>query len=492
MAIIGLAGQIGSGKSHAQLSIAIEYAEERRKQIVTNFPVNRQELIKYCAMPREAHTFFGNIQLWWGELSWELSKVGKILCHYLFNKPLEYRYKRTWKPRYPYLLSLLQKGMGVIEIVNPERLETLMIPESVICLDEAGVFLNARDFSKTSKKLLADLAQSRKDGCDLIWAAQFDGQVDRQFRQLTQYWWHCMGFTVYNRRMRRPELVWKERHYFMADDYDMWVNNPRMRADMFKTRFVYATRTVTGLLSRADRQLFNCFDSFSRLDLQGHSAKVQISTTQQCILPKTYYSNCSQVLAEEDYLRKLRMAYREWGEQLRVEEYYMQWVRDTRWGFSLLVSLAVMYWIQKGQGLYITARQDALDQWLRSTQYLITHHTVHLYCWGSKRKKTTGGKHSPSRTGAYTHSRDNSLTGIKHPRTQSESAPQEPKKPFIPPSFKSKIDEVQDEAIFNEAGGLADEMRYIQNGRVNRDEDLYSTAENLANILSMPTTDERN
>lgn len=479
MAIIGLAGQIGSGKSHAQLAIAIQYAEERRKQIVTNFPVNRDELIRYCAMPSEAHTFFGNIGLWWGEMIWELSKLGKILSHYLFNKPLEYRYSRSWKPRYPFLLSLLQKGMGVIEIVNPEKLETLMIPESVICLDEAGIFLNARDFSKTSKQLLADLAQSRKDGCDLVWAAQFDGQVDRQFRQLTQFWWHCRGFTVYNKKMRRPELVWKERHYFMADDYDTWVNNPKVRADWIKTRFAYATDTVSGFLSRADKQLFNCFDSFSRLDLQGHSAKVQISTTQQCLLPKTYYSTSKQVLAEEDYQRKLRIGYREWREIYIEENLLHYWVRTTQWGFKILLSLAVMYWQRKGQGLYITARQEGLDQWLRSTQYLMHHHTVQIYCWGSKRKN--------KRTRVYTHQYN-----IPSSPQKNSSQHQEPKTPFIPPSFKSKIEDVEDEVIFSEGGGIADEMRYVQNGKVDHADETYLTGENLTNIMMMPLSDNRN
>lgn len=465
MAIIGLAGQIGSGKSHAQLMIAIEYAEERRKQIVTNFPVNRQELIRYCAMPREAHTLLGNIQLWWGEQLWELSKLIKIFKHYLLGQPLEYRYNRTWKPKYPYLLSLLQKGMGVIEIVNPEHLETLMIPESVICLDEAGVFLNARDFSKTSKRLLADLAQSRKDGCDLVWAAQFDGQVDRQFRQLTQFWWHCRGFTLYNKKMRRPELVWKERHYFMADDYDMWVNNPKVRADWIKTRFAYASATVSGFLSSADKQLFNCFDSFSRLDLEGSNAKVQISTTQQCLLPKTYYSNCNQVLEEEDYLRQLRLAYGQWTTRPIVQE-ILEKLRGGKLGMWVYAHLASLYWLQKGQGLYITARQEGLDQWLKSVQYLMHHQTVQIFCWGSIKKKP----------------KDSELRATKDVLRSVEK--QEPKKSFRPDNFVNKqVSDIQDALTHGESGGLVDEMLYVQNGKVNHVDDGYLTGENLVALM---------
>ena len=181
MTIIGLSGAIGSGKSHTQLKVALEHCERKEKQLVCNFPVDIRAIYRYA----------------------ELKKM-------------------RWVQR------LCMRG-SVIQIQSPDRLEALLIPESVVCLDEAGVFLNSRDFAKTSRTLLADLAQSRKDGCDLIYAAQFDDQVDKQMRLLTQYWVHCDGVSVYDKKLKRPKLVWKRAFWFKAPEYNFWNSDPRAR-----------------------------------------------------------------------------------------------------------------------------------------------------------------------------------------------------------------------------------------------------------------------
>lgn len=389
MAIIGIAGQIGSGKSHAQLAVAIDYAEERRKQLVCNFPVNREALINYCALPKEAFTGFGMLKLLFSDLFYGL---GNLLDYFMYMFGLTKRRKyrsnnKIYKPKYPFLLGLLQKGMGVIEIVNPEKLETLMIPESVICLDEAGVFLNARDFGKTSRRLLADLAQSRKDGCDLIWAAQFDGQVDRQFRQLTQFWWHCRGYTKWNKQMRRPELTWKSRYYFMADDYDIWINNPKLRLSFFKTRLVYATLIEEGGLTKADYQLFKCFDSFRRLDSAG-STITTISTTAQCLLTKGYYEHSKIVVAELKSIRNNKTqlsSYNRlalWIERLDNIQ-LLSLVGYSKFYFKIKIILAYTWWLYQYNSILVSGRQDALDQFLLSAEANLIHHSVTLYHWFS-------------------------------------------------------------------------------------------------------------
>jgi hypothetical protein len=187
---------------------------------------------------------------------------------------------------------MIERGGGIIQIPNPKNLQALLIPEAVILLDEAGILLNAREFAKTPKELLADLAQSRKFGSDLIWCAQFDSQIDRQMRLLTQYFWHCKGSSIWDKKMRRPRLVFKEMHYFDADNYEAWVNNPKARGNWIKTRFAYAIKTEEGVLSRADVMLFNCFDSFSRLDLENDRIKANLTykgtSTKQIKTQKIY------------------------------------------------------------------------------------------------------------------------------------------------------------------------------------------------------------
>lgn len=235
--IIGISGDIGSGKSHTQLKEALNYCDRFEKNLVTNFPVNLEALGHYCKLKRLKHCQKMVSRGW----------VSTITSPFLKGKPC---------------------------------LEALFIPEAVVCLDEAGIFLNSRQFSNTSQKLLADLCQSRKDGIDLIWASQFNDQVDRQFRLLTQYWVHCDGVSVYDKKLRRPRLHYKRIYWFKAADYNDWVEDRRARTSHFKTRFSFCCDYEGGFLNQSDRVLFGCFNSFARLDEV--SPQASIHTNQEC------------------------------------------------------------------------------------------------------------------------------------------------------------------------------------------------------------------
>jgi len=275
MVIIGIAGSIGSGKSFTQLREALQYADDRRKQLVFNFHVDIKELYRYANMPREYDSYVSGL----------VYDVRYALAYFCNMYGLKTKYpKRT--PRLPWISQLCRTG-GIIQIPSPKYLEALLIPESVVCLDEAGILLNSREFAKTSKELLADLAQSRKDGCDLFWAAQFEEQVDKQLRLLTQYWIHCDSLSAYDKASRRPKLVWKNFIWFKAADYMQWVSNPKDRSSYVKARFAYGFKSQSGLLSQTDKQLFKVFDSFSRLDRSFSSTR--IVSRNRCILPKDYY-----------------------------------------------------------------------------------------------------------------------------------------------------------------------------------------------------------
>ncbi|MGK7893255.1 MAG: hypothetical protein AB4372_06400 [Xenococcus sp. (in: cyanobacteria)] len=281
MTIIGVAGAIGSGKSFTQLKQGLKYCEERQKQLVTNFPINVDALRKYASLPKEYRSFLGyfiyEIRVLFYALRLHLSRVFSFI-----KKPK----KPKLTPHLPWIKWLCEHG-GIIQIPAPEYLEALLIPESVVLLDEAGILLNSREFAKTSKQLLADLAQSRKDGCDLIWCAQFDEQVDRQLRMLTQFWIHCESLSVFDKKMRRPKLVYKVIYWFRCSDYQQWKDDPRVRGNPFKTRFAFATITESGFLTECDKYIFNIYDSFKRLDKEYGGAL--INTMYQCKLPKDYY-----------------------------------------------------------------------------------------------------------------------------------------------------------------------------------------------------------
>jgi hypothetical protein len=284
--IIGIVGAIGSGKSFTQLKQGLLYADQREKQLVFNFPVNVSELYRYASSPVVLDLPFGHVL-------YEFKKLFRIL---LFNLRLLLfsfglgklpRLRLADSPRMPWVAKLCKYG-GISVIYNPEHLEALMIPDSVVLLDEAGILLNSREFANTSKKLLADLAQSRKDGVDLFWCAQFDDQVDRQFRMLTQFFIHCQSLSVFDRVSKRPKLKYKQIFWFSADVYQRWVADLRVRSDYLKTRFAYAIKAESGTLTASDRQLFKVYNSFTRLDESAGDVNY-INTISQCRLPSDYY-----------------------------------------------------------------------------------------------------------------------------------------------------------------------------------------------------------
>lgn len=240
--IVGLAGNIGSGKSWMQLHYALEQVNFKRKRLVTNFALNIPELLKYCAIKK-----------------------------------------------YGWLAHCIQNKQYAIIDAAEDIDSLLMYPESVVCLDEAGIFLNSRAWQNTSKALLQNLCQSRKDGIDLIWASQFDEQVDKQFRFLTQYWIHCNSLTMYDSSMRRPKMHWKHYDFFDATAYSRWQSSPA-RMSALKTRFQFAFKTVSGYLTSDDKQLFKCFDSFSRLERQKDYA-VTIEERLPVVADEQYYRN---------------------------------------------------------------------------------------------------------------------------------------------------------------------------------------------------------
>lgn len=243
--ITSIVGKIGSGKSHKQLSYALQQVNDKRKRLVTNFGLNFAELRRYAALTKQG-----------------------------------------------WIAHLIDTNQIAI-IDSAESIEDLLIyRNSVVCLDEAGIFLNARQFAQTPKRLLMDLAQSRKFGCDLIYAAQFDEQVDKQVRMLTQYYIHCDSITAYDKALRRPKLLFKKYSYFDADTYLLWAGSAKARSSLIRT-WLAAFKTEFQAVTRADKQLFKCFDSFSRLEEQSQSVRTIRDSYIEPDLSKVYHDTLS-------------------------------------------------------------------------------------------------------------------------------------------------------------------------------------------------------
>jgi hypothetical protein len=224
--ITGIFGDIGSGKSWYQLWYGLRCCQKYQKKLVTNFNLDTLELKKYAAR------------------------------HHL-----------------PWVAWLADNNqIAVVDAAN--NLEDFFRgrSQSVVLIDEAGIFVNSREFQKTPKQLLTDLAQSRKAANDLIYAAQSDIQIDKQFKILTQYFIHANGQTKWDKKLKLPRLVFKNYQHFRGQAYWIWESNPRIRANPFRSWFK-ADYSTYGFFSPRDAELFRVFDTKARLDEQSAYTK---------------------------------------------------------------------------------------------------------------------------------------------------------------------------------------------------------------------------
>jgi hypothetical protein len=249
-----IVGEFGSGKSFLLLEYGAALAERYHKCLVANFPIDLRAFADYCS-------FKG----------------------------------------YKWLLSMIAlKRVFYIPSVRPEKItELLNRPNSVVLLDEAGIFLNARSWKATPPDFLASLVQVRKDGVMFVLACHFLEQVDKQLRDNAQAIVECRGLTIYDRALRRPRLVYRWWHIFKPRKYAYWLSDPRHQQNWLIT-FFHAAQTHSRfvvpwtlrlvrrrsllpswcawlfefslqLVPSADARLFRCFDSFHRLDKQKDS-----------------------------------------------------------------------------------------------------------------------------------------------------------------------------------------------------------------------------
>lgn len=189
-------GLPGSGKSYAMVERACRMVEEARKDyIVANFPPRFGGLVKYAA--RKGY----------GRVVW---------------------------------LALRERWL-----VTSKLSELLAYGNSVALFDEAAVFANGRDWNSLPKEFVADLAQSRKGGVDLIWASQDMELVDKTIRSLTFLYYAC----------RRAGSLYARFHYKPAD-------YARVRAG----DRAWWKRLCGFELGRFDAGVFGSYDSFARLD----------------------------------------------------------------------------------------------------------------------------------------------------------------------------------------------------------------------------------
>lgn len=255
-------GEFGSGKSLRLLEIGLETCERYRKGLTTNFPINKQELKKYCYIKG-----------------------------------------------YKWCLQLIKyEKIKFVSITNSSQLPKILERRNtVVLIDEAGIFLNSRSWLSVPKDFLAALVQIRHDGIFIFFAAHFIEQVDKQVRETCQRVIICKASTKYSKKLQNDRIIFRWWHEFKPASFYRWLENPQNQTNFLRTWFLasknqfplivfpyrltffparlsknfsalqrlfyWLLHTEVEISKSAVIQLFSCFDSWGRLDKPDHGRR---------------------------------------------------------------------------------------------------------------------------------------------------------------------------------------------------------------------------
>jgi len=180
--LVGLIGPYGSGKSLRLFELGIHLANSFRKPLLVNFHLSLEHVRQYCSRFR---------------YHWFLSS-GRII------------YK---DPRKASLVSFLR-------------------PDTVVLFDEAGQFINARDWKENSDfyKFLFTL---RHDAIHFIYACQYLDQIDKSLRETTQQWVVCSSICLPLRSFKYPYMILRFSYKYDQSAFQMLYFSPDKRYSWF-------------------------------------------------------------------------------------------------------------------------------------------------------------------------------------------------------------------------------------------------------------------
>lgn len=281
--ITAVLGPQGSGKSFVAIKLALEYANKIEYDLTFNFSVNVRSLYEYSVL----HGY-----------TWLVSRIlhGHIHC----------------RPSNDLKLFM-------------DRSKTLYI------LDEAGVFLQSRDFANIDKNFLRDLAQIRHDCKMLWWLAQYNDMVDRVLRDLTASVIQADCITRYSKKLGNYEIFIQRFFLFEARAYKIYLTKVADKSRGFP-HFVrqrqLALRSWVGPLECSDSLLFDCYQSFG--------GKVEVGYVPTAY--QNFISNfSSEVVPNEDnfnsFLLQTRLLIflkimRKSEPLKKVKRYFYEYIRD--------------------------------------------------------------------------------------------------------------------------------------------------------------------
>ncbi len=116
--------------------------------------------------------------------------------------------------------------------------DLMHLPPGLIVIDEAHLWFPARQALRLPPSWLAMLSQTRKNGWDLLWAAQHETRVDRVLRDVTSWQWLCSAWFTYNSHPVLFKAQSFEPEYFRKPGKHMtttWRTFSRKTAEAYNT-----------------------------------------------------------------------------------------------------------------------------------------------------------------------------------------------------------------------------------------------------------------
>jgi hypothetical protein len=229
MSFTAIYGLPGKGKSLLMLQHGLRIAEKYRLRLVTNFNLDPACLAYYCKL---------NNFIW----LWE-------------NIP---------------------KGIIYYVSANKNFAQFLQIPNSVILLDEMGLYAPSAQSWTLPPEAFNAVANNRKNCQHIVFAAQYPSQVHSAVQQICSEILYAEGTTIWDDKLRNEKLLFKDCHLFGPSEFEVWYRDPKIRKNPVKV-WVLATKHWKGIISAMDAHTFRVYNSFGLLERE--DSNVNLSET---------------------------------------------------------------------------------------------------------------------------------------------------------------------------------------------------------------------
>jgi hypothetical protein len=197
-------GRFGVGKTLGLLEQGIKMANYYNLKLVTNFPINQKYLKEYCKKNKYKQINFKYID------TDNFLKLNE-------DDQLEFLENQTQFSR--KFIEENRGQSGLLYLFQQEK--------SIICLDEAGLKLFARNFKEEGRNdLFVEMFQLRKNRSFIFYSCQYINQVDKQLRDNTHMYIYCRGNQSFNRKKGYSVLKSRSVIAFTKEQFEMFMSKP--------------------------------------------------------------------------------------------------------------------------------------------------------------------------------------------------------------------------------------------------------------------------